>query len=69
MEGIGLLVLPSILLFPLWSFISFSLLQKKLLRLFTRLGVGILMCLLFVLCLLITDIFGHIENINETQII
>ena len=64
METISVLVLPSMVLFPLFSLILFSLLRKKLL---TRLGVGILICLLGVVCLLITDIFGHIQNVSNSN--
>ncbi len=66
-ETIGLLLVPSTLLFPLCSLIVFSFLRKKLLKLFTRLGVGIFICLLGVLCLLLTDVVGHIENISKSS--
>jgi peptide/histidine transporter 3/4 len=68
-EITGVLVLPSLILFPVCSLILFSLLRKKLQRLFTRLGVGILFCFLGVLCLLLTDIVGHVQQnvTNHTQ--
>ena len=67
-----MLVLPSLILFPVCSLILFSLLRKKLVRLFARLGVGILFCLLGVLCFLFTDIVGHAQqnapnSSNHTQ--
>ena len=61
-EVAGVLVLPSLILFPLCSLTLFSLLRKKLARLFARLGVGILFCLLGVLCFLLTDIVGHAQQ-------
>ena len=61
-EIAGVLVLPSLILFPLCSLILFSLLRKKLVSLFARVGVGILFCLLGVLCILLTDIIGHAQQ-------
>ena len=52
LEIAGVLVLPSFILFPVCSLILFSLLRKKVVRLFASLGVGILFCLLGVLCFL-----------------
>ena len=46
LEITGVLVLPSFILFPVCNLILFSLLRKKLVRVFTRIGVGILFCLL-----------------------
>ena len=62
MEILGWVLAPILLLFPLYIWIIFSLLQKRVLNLFTRLGVGILICLLGVVSLLVTDIVGHTEN-------
>ena len=62
LEIAGVLVLPSFILFPVCSLILFSLLRKKLIRLFARIGVGILFCLLGVLCFLLTDIVGHAQQ-------
>ena len=62
LEIAGVLVLPSFILFPVCSLILFSLLRKKLVRLFARIGVGILFCLLGVLCFLLTDIVGHAQQ-------
>ena len=62
LEIAGVLVLPSLILFPVCSLILFSLLRKKLIRLFARIGVGILFCLLGVLCFLLTDIIGHAQQ-------
>ena len=64
-------IVPVVILFPLYIWIVFSLLRKKVVKLFTRLGVGILLCFSGVLCLLITDISGHVMNSsnsnNQTQ--
>ena len=62
MEILGWVLVPILLLFPLYIWIIFSLLRKIVLKLFTRLGVGILICLLGVVSLLVTDIVGHTEN-------
>ena len=50
------------LLFPLYIWIVFSLLRKKIPKLFLRLGVGIVICILGVVSLLIIDVVGHSVN-------
>ena len=59
------------LLFPLYIWIVFSLLRKKIPKLFHRLGVGIVICILGIMSLLIIDIVGHSANkaaiTNNTQ--
>ena len=65
MQTVGVLVLPTMIVFPVCSFSLVSLLRKKLLKLFMRIGAGILICLFGVLSLLITDIFGHAQNISN----
>ena len=72
LEIAGVLVLPSFILFPVCNLILFSLLRKKLVRVFARIGFGILFCLLGVLCFLLTDIVGHAQqnvsnSYNHTQ--
>ena len=62
MEILGWVLAPILLLFPLYIWIIFSLLRKRVLKLFIRLGVGILISLLGVVSLLVTDIVGHTEN-------
>ena len=62
MEILGWVLAPILLLFPLYIWIIFSLLRKRVLKLFIRLGVGILICLLGVVSLLVTDVIGHTEN-------
>ena len=58
-------------LFPLYIWIVFSLLRKKIPKLFHRLGVGIVICILGVVSLLIIDVVGHSVNkaaiTNNTQ--
>ena len=67
-EITGVLVLLSLILYPVCSLILFSLLRKRLVRLFARLGVGILFCLLGILCVLLTDIVGHAqENVSNSN--
>ena len=62
MEILGWVLAPILLLFPLYIWIIFSLLRKRVLKLFIRLGVGIFICLLGVVSLLVTDLVGHTEN-------
>ena len=64
MEIPGWVLAPSLLLFPLYIWIIFSLLQKRVLKLFTRLGVGILICLLGVVG---TENTGISSSNNYTQ--
>ena len=58
-------------LFPLYIWIVFFLLRKKIPKLFHRLGVGIVICILGVMSLLIIDVVGHSVNkaaiTNNTQ--
>ena len=49
----------TVAVFPLYILLIFSLLRKRLPKLFTRLGVGIVLCLLGVVSLLIIDVVGH----------
>ena len=65
MQTVGVFVLPTMIVFPVCSFSLVSLLRKKFLKFFTRIGAGILICLLGVLSFLITDIFGHTQNISN----
>ena len=57
--------------FPVYIWIVFSLLRKKIPKLFLRLGVGIVISLLGVVSLLIIDVVGHSVNkaaiTNHTQ--
>ena len=58
-------------LFPVYIWIIFSLLHKIVPKLFPRLGIGIVICLLGVVSLLIIDTVGHSmyreANTNHTQ--
>ena len=54
--------LTMLILFPAYIWIIFSLLHKKVPKLFTRLGVGIVTCLLGIFSLLIIDVVGHSMN-------
>ena len=64
-------MLSEFILFPLYIWITFSLLRKKVPKMFTRLFVGAILCLLGITSLLIVDITGHslkVENVsNHTQ--
>ena len=55
----------NIILFPIYLWIVFSLLRNKMLRTFTRLGFGIVVCLLGVTSLFMIDVVGHSLNIDR----
>ena len=50
------------ILFPAYIWIVYSLFQKKVPKIFTRLSVGIVICLFGVITLLIIDVVGHSLN-------
>ena len=66
-EAASLYVLPALLLFPMCLLAILPLLRKNMLKLFTRLGIGIFLCLLGVVCFLVTDITGHVLNISNSS--
>ena len=66
-ETASLFGLPTLLLFPMCLLAILPLLRKNMLKLFTRLGIGILLCLLGVVCGLVTDITGHVLNISNSS--
>ena len=66
-EAASLYEVPILLLFPMCSLAIFSLLRNNILKLFTRLGVGIFLCLLGIMCWLVTDITGHVLNISNSS--
>ena len=59
------------MLFPLYVWIIFYLLRKRVPKVFFRLGLGIVICLFGILCLLVTDTVGHAMSVpnsnNHTQ--
>ena len=55
----GLTTLFTNILFPLYIWIMFSLLRHKMPKIFTRLGIGVILCLLGVVSMLIIDMAGH----------
>ena len=66
-EVASLFGLPTLLLFPMCLLAVLPLLRKNMLKLFTRLGIGIFLCLLGVVCWLVTDIAGHVLNISNSS--
>ena len=64
-------LMSTIIIFPTYIWIVFSLLHKNIPKLFTRLGIGIAISLLGVISLLIIDLVGHSMNrgnaTNNTQ--
>ena len=55
-------IVSTVFLFPGYIWIVFSLLHKKVPKLFTRLGIGVTFCLLGVVSLLVIDTVGHAVN-------
>ena len=51
--------------FPMYVWIVFSWFHNRMPRTFTRLGIGIVVCLLGVTSMLIIDVAGHALNINR----
>ena len=64
-SGIIKIIVTTVILFPTYIVIVFSLLRKRVPKLLVRLGIGILLCLLGVISLLITDIVGHVINTGK----
>jgi peptide/histidine transporter 3/4 len=54
-----------VILFPVYIWIIFYYLHKKIPKQFVRLGIGITLCLLGVVSLLVTDVVGHAFNRNS----
>ena len=71
LETGGLNMVSKMILFPIYIWIRFSFMQNRFPKLFLRLGVGIVLCLLGVTSLLVVDTFGHVVNFssdgNQTQ--
>ena len=61
-SGIIKIIVTTVILFPTYIVIVFSLLRKRVPKLLLRLGIGISFCLLGVISLLITDTVGHVMN-------
>ena len=59
------MVLSTVILFPTYIWITFSLLRKRMPKLLVRLGIGISFCLTGVIDLLITDTVGHSMNVDS----
>ena len=64
-------ILTTLIVFPVYIWVVFSFLRNKIPKLFHRLGVGIVICILGVVSLLIIDVVGHSmnkeANLNHTQ--
>ena len=59
-------ILLTVVLFPLYTWVLFYLLRNRLPKLFTRLRLGIVICLMGVASLLIIDVVGHSTNKADT---
>ena len=60
-------IVTTAVLLPLYIWIIFSLLRRKVPKLFLRLGLGITICLLGIVSLLIVEVVGH--SVNKTDVI
>ena len=58
-SGTMIAILSTLILFPVYIWITFSVLHNRPPKIFPRLGVGVVICLLGVASLLITDVVGH----------
>ena len=70
-SGVFMIAMSTILLFPFYMWIIFCHLRNRMPKVFTRLGVGIVLSLIGVASMVIIDIAGHslnrIGNVNQTQ--
>ena len=63
-SGIVMMLVSTMILIPSCIWITCYQLHKKLPKLFVRLDIEILLCLLGIVSLLITDAVGHVLNEN-----
>ena len=63
-NGAMMVVFSNIIWFPIYLWIIFSWFHNRMPRTFTRLGIGIVVCLLGVTSMLIIDTTGHALNTN-----
>ena len=70
-SGTMMAVFSNLIWFPIYLWIVFSLFRNRMLRTFTRLGFGIVVCLLGVTSLLTIDVVGHAlstdRHANQTR--
>ena len=64
-NGTVMAIFSNVIWFPIYLWIVFSLFHNRMLKTFTRLGIGIVVCLLGVTSMLIIDIVGHALSINR----
>ena len=62
-------ILSIFVLFPVYTWFVFCILRKRVPRLFTRLGMGIVICLMGIASLLITDLVGHVHSVEKDNFI
>ena len=63
--GAMMAVFSNLVWFPMYIWIIFNWFHNRMPRIFTRLGIGIVVCLLGVTSMLIIDVAGHALNINR----
>ena len=70
-SGVFMIVMSTILLFPFYMWIIFCYFRNRMPKVFTRMGVGIVLSLIGVASMVIIDIAGHSLNrtggVNQTQ--
>ena len=62
-----LMQITSVIALPIYTWFIFSLLHRRIPKIFTRLGLGIAIFLLGVFSMFVIDLVGHIKLQNETQ--
>ena len=66
-SGYSASLFTNIIIFPIYIWVIFVILRKKVPKIFTRLGVGIVLSLLGVLTMSIIDVVGHSMSQNGTE--
>ena len=70
-SGVFMIVMSAILLFPFYMWMIFCHLRNRMPKVFTRMGVGIVLSLIGVASMVIIDVAGHSLNrtgdVNQTQ--
>ena len=66
METGGLVAFFAVITFPFYIWIMFSILRQKIPKIFTRLGIGVVLSFLGVASMLVIDMVGHSLIGNET---
>jgi peptide/histidine transporter 3/4 len=63
-NGTVMAIFSNVIWFPMYLWIAFSCFHNRMPRIFTRIGFGVVVCLLGVTSMLIIDVAGHALNTN-----